>query len=99
MNGRSDWLKAPVAAFGFVAVLFAVQWFFSAFLISPAAETFVFGAQRWNYDSRVGAWANEFWDPAESPVTILGLLIAVFLATISTRLGLWAGNWMTRVQR
>ena len=99
MNGRSDWLQAPVAAFAFVGVLLAVQWFFAIFLISPAAETFVFGAQRWNYDSRVGAWANEFWDPGENPLTIVGVLIAIGVAAISARLGFWAGNWIARVQR
>jgi len=99
MNGRSDWLKAPVAATGFVAVLLVVQWFFAAFLITPGAETFLFGEQRWNYDSRVGSWANEFWDPGENPLTVLGVVVAVLLATVSTRLGFWAGNWMARVQR
>lgn len=99
MGKRSDWLQAPVAAAAFVAVLLVVQWFFAAFLISPAAETFIFGAQRWNYDSRVGAWANEFWDPGSSPMTPLALLLAVLLGSISARLGFWGGNWMTRVRR
>jgi hypothetical protein len=96
---RSDWLQAPLAAAAFVAVLLPVQWVFSAFLISPAAETFLFGAQRWNYDSRVGAWAHEFWEAGTSPVTPLALLLAVALGAISARLGFWAGNWMTRVRR
>jgi hypothetical protein len=99
MDRRSEWLQAPAAALAFVAVLLPVQWFFSAFLISPGAETFVFGAQRWNYDSRVGAWAHQFWDPGSSPITPLALFIAVALGTVSARLGFWAGNWMTRVRR
>jgi hypothetical protein len=96
---RSEWLQAPVVAAAFVAVLFATQWYFAVFLISPAAETFVFGAQRWNYDSRVGSWAHEFWDSGSSPVTALAVLIAVAVGTVSARLGFWAGNWMTRVRR
>lgn len=99
MGKRSDWLQAPAVALAFVTVLFAVQWLFASFLISPAAETFVFGAQRWNYDSRVGNWAHEFWNPGSSPITPLALFVAVFAGAISARLGFWAGNWMTRVRR
>lgn len=99
MGKRSDWLQAPLVAVAFVAVLFVVQWFFALFLISPASETFVFGAQRWNYDSRVGNWAHEFWDQGASPITLGAMLIALKIAFWSTRLGFWAGNWMTRVQR
>jgi hypothetical protein len=96
---RSAWLQAPVVAVAFVALLFVVQWFFAMFLISPASENFVFGTQRWNYDSRVGAWAHEFWDSNESPVTPLALVIAALLATASARLGFWWGQWMARVRR
>jgi hypothetical protein len=99
MKQRSEWLQAPVIAVGFVAVLFVVQWYFSMFLVSPVSESFVFGAQRWNYDSRVGGWAHEFWDPDTSPVTPVGLLIAVAFGAVSTRVGFWAGNWMARVRR
>ena len=99
MKNRSDWITAPVALLSFVVVLFVVQWSFSTFLISPASETFVFGAQRWNYDSRVGVWANEFWDPDDSALTVLGGLISGTVGLTFARLGFWAGNWMARVRR
>jgi len=99
LERRSDWLKAPVVAIVFVAALFVTQWFFSMFLISAASENPFFGAQRWNYNSRVGAWAHEFWDPETSPLTPLALGMAVVLAAVSARIGFWWGNWMTRVRR
>ena len=99
LDGVNDWLQAPVLAVTFVAVLFVVQWFFSQFLISPASENFVFGAQRWNYNSRVGNWAHEFWDPGTSPVTPVALTIAVALGMISARLGLRWGKLLTLIQR
>jgi hypothetical protein len=43
MGKRTDWLQAPVVGLAFVTVLFGVQWLFSSFLISPAAESWVFG--------------------------------------------------------
>ncbi len=99
MKNQSDWITTPVALLSFVVVLFVVQWPFSTFLISPASETFVFGAQRWNYDSRVGAWANEFWDPEHSGLTLFGALIGGGFGLFFARVGFWAGNWMARVQR
>jgi hypothetical protein len=95
----NDWLKSAFVAVSFVAALFVTQWLFSSFLVSPASENFLFGDGRWNYNSRVGAWTHEFWDPETSPLTPIGFLIALALAAVSTRLGFWWGSWMTRVQR
>jgi hypothetical protein len=94
----NDWVLTPIVAIVFVASLFVTQWFFSMFLISPASENFVFGTQRWNYNSRVGAWAHEFWDP-ERTLRPIGLVIALVPALISSRIGFWWGAWMTRVRR
>ena len=95
----NDWLRAPIVAATFLGVFLAVQWFFTAFLISPASENFIFGAQRWDYNSRVGPWAHQFWDIEESPLTLGALGIAAIIAVASTRLGLWWGNWLARAQR
>jgi hypothetical protein len=95
----NDWIRTPVVAAAFLAALFVTQWFFSMFLLSPGSENFLFGAQRWNYDSRVGAWAHEFWETDTNPVTPLALMLALVLAAVSTRIGFWWGTWMTRVRR
>lgn len=90
------WLTSLGVSVGFVLVLFAVQWVVSGFLLTDAAHTFLFGAQRWDYYSTPGPWEREFW---ESTVTVGGLGAAILIGTASARLGLWWGEWMSKVRR
>jgi hypothetical protein len=77
-----------------------VQWNFSKFLLSPAADNWFFAGNRvWPYYSRIGSWTHEFWDLAKDPVTVKGIAIAVLLAIVAARLGLWCGRWMLKVRR
>lgn len=95
----SDWLRAPLVAVACLGVLLAVQWFFAGYLVSPASENFVFGTQRWDYSSTVRSWTHEFWDAAENPLTPRALIVAALIATLSARVGLWWGGWLTQVKR
>jgi hypothetical protein len=95
----SDWARAGLAGIGFILVLLLVQWFAAEFLISPRSENFLFGAQRWNYNSRLGPWRYEFWRIRTDPVTAADVITAAGLAVASARLGLWWGAWMARVKR
>lgn len=95
-RGLRTWLTALAVGVAFVAVLLAVQWPFSGFLISDAAHNFVFGAKRWDYYSTPGPWEREFWDTAP---TLSGLAWAALIGTASARAGLWWGAWMSRVRR
>ena len=90
------WFTSLTVAVGFVLVLLAVQWYFAVFLLTDAAHTFVFGAERWDYYSTPGPWEREFWD---APVTLAGLGWAVLIGAISARVGLWWGDWMSKVRR
>jgi hypothetical protein len=96
---RAGWLDAALMGAGFLALLLAAQWFFSAFLISPASRNWFFAGDRvWDYSSTPGDWRYEFWNQ-ENPVTVKAMGVALLLAVASTRIGLWWGNWMTRVRR
>jgi len=94
-----DWSLSLLAGFAFLAAFGVVQWFFTEFLLSPYARNFFFGVDQWDYSSRLGPWRYQFWRLPGDPVTLRGLAIAAGLAVVSTRLGLWWGNWMARVQR
>ncbi len=95
-----DWTVAPLLAAAFLGLFLPVQWFFSQFLISPAADNWLFaGGHFFPYDERLGDWIHEFWRTRIDPLTFSGLGIALLLAVGSARLGLWMGNWMARVQR
>ncbi|PYO37341.1 MAG: hypothetical protein DMD74_01220 [Gemmatimonadetes bacterium] len=97
-TGR-DWRLSALVGVSFLAVLLVTQWFATIYLISPASESFLFGAQRWNYNSLPGDFEHQFWDIRSDPVTPLKLGFAALLAMTSSRVGLWLGNGLARVQR
>ena len=97
-TGR-DWRLSLVLGAGFVLAFALVQWPAAPFLLSPRARNPFFGVDQWDYSSHVGPWRYEFWRSATDPVTPAAFAIAVVLASLSARLGLWWGNWMARVER
>ncbi len=94
-----DWTLSLVLGLAFLAVFFSTQWVASEFFISPKADTFLFGAQKWNYNSLPGDFEHRFWNLRGDPVTARGLAIAALLAVISARVGLWRGRFLACVQR
>src|SRR5262249_45360054 len=72
-----DWVIVFLIAAVFLAILLPVQWFFSEFLISPAAENWFFaGGRFYPYFDQLGDWTREFWDVGSNPVSVKGLRIA-----------------------
>ena len=96
-RGR-DWRLAAALACVFLIVFFAVQWPFADFLMSPATRNWVFRTDRMAYmlPPPVQARWYEF-NPTDNLAA--GLPIALLMAFVSARCGLWWGNWMSRVQR
>ncbi len=98
-RGRArDWGLAAIVAVLFVATLFAAQWPFADFLMSPWARNDFFGSHRMDYAVPPEIQAR-FYQINPPDNLRVGLPIAVALAFVSARLGLWWGNWMSRVQR
>ncbi len=98
-GSRHDWFLSVALGLTFVLTLLAVQWFFSEFLLSPAARNFVFASDQWEYTTRVGPWRYQYWR-AEGPAAFAtGVAFASVLAIASSRLGLWWGSGMARLRR
>lgn len=95
----NDWLLAPLIGIGFVLVMMAVHWYWSAFLMSPAARNWFFAADQWDYTTRLGPWRYEYWNTEPAAVFLRALLWTFLAAAISARLGLWTGKVMARVRR
>jgi hypothetical protein len=96
---------AIVLGGAFLAVFVAVQWHFSAFLLSPSADNWFFMGDRiWSFSFRPGVWQERFWgiDPGEpryDPFNLQAIMVAWALASGSSWVGLFFGQWMRRVRR
>lgn len=95
-----DWLFAIAVGLIFVGLTLLVQWNFAKFLLNPAADNWFFAGNRvWPYYTRLGDWTHRFWDTEDDPLTFRGVTIAIIVAIIAARLGLWCGRWMLKVKR
>ena len=108
----NDWLLALALGVVFVGLMLAVHWVWGEFMLSPAARNAFFVGDQWAYQSRLGDWRHDFWVwPADGvpgddgelrfvPAKFaLGIGVAMLLAVLSARVGLWWGNGMRRVRR
>jgi hypothetical protein len=94
------WLLSLVIGIAFVELMLVSHWFFSEFLLTPAARNHFFAIDQWDYNQRLGPWRYRYWNLSDTTGALLkGFGIAVLIATASSRVGLWWGNWMARVRR
>ncbi len=99
-----DWLLVLAAGITFMGLFLVTQWFFSMFLISRSAENWFFATDRhWGYREAAGDWHWRFWNETSPkwnpPLTPKSLSIAFLLSIGAARLGLWLGNWKSKVRR
>jgi hypothetical protein len=101
---RRDWLLVFLVGTAFIGLFLLTQWYFSAFLISPLADNWFFAADRhWGYRETAGQWQHQFWSVTRPewhpPLTFGSFVMAVAISIAASRIGLWLGNWMAKVQR
>ncbi len=105
---RRGWSRVALAlGLGalFLAVFGAVQWFFSSFLLTPAADNWFFvGNRYWGYQASPGKFARAFWhvtpgQPNYDPIHAGSIVACWLIAAVGAWLGLLWGGWMKRVQR
>lgn len=94
----SDWLLALLLSAAFLVAFLAVQYPFADFLMTPGARNWFFASHRMPYGAIPSMQAR--WYTLKPPDRLgVGLTIALAIGYASARLGLWWGNWMSRVQR
>lgn len=109
VRSRGGWLKTLALALGlgglFLVILLAVQWYCAEFLLSPSADNWFFGGNRyWTYGSRPGPYRQEFWrldklNLNSEYLRFSGLLLCWGVASLSAWIGLIWGDWMRKVRR
>ena len=99
---RRPWIQAVMAGTGFLAVMIAVQWPMSSFLVSRFAENRIFGTNYYPYMQPPSAYhfSHEFahWEHTRLQFWV-GLAFAFLASILTTRMGLGWGSWMRRVKR
>jgi hypothetical protein len=96
-RGR-DWRLSALVALAFVVAFLAAQWPFADFMMTSWARNPIFIADRMPYSVDPAFQAR--WYTLNRPDNLrVGLSIALALAFVSARCGLWWGNWMSRVRR
>ena len=97
-DGWRPILRALVTGAAFLAMFVVVQWPFADFLMTPWARNWFFASHRMQYNTDAVSQAHFFLlNPPDNLAA--GLPIALALAFVSARCGLWWGDWMSRVQR
>jgi hypothetical protein len=99
-GSRDAWRLAAALGIAFVALMVVAHWWWAEFLLSPGARNFVFAADQWDYYLRPGPWRHEFWNAEPTAASLARALAMAALTAIATsRIGLWIGAGMARVQR
>ncbi len=101
IGGNRRWLHAAVLAAAFLVTFVAVQWPFADFLQSDLTRNAIFKQDLRPYmigENSLGV-RGEFWEPSGGMDLVTGLGVALLLGTISARLGLATGKWMSGVRR
>lgn len=95
------WAKAVAFGVTFITTLFLVQYFFSAFLMSPSARNWVFGAHEWTYYADPNARYRYQFVPFKGSAFDYAwqMGFAFVLSVLSSFLGLKWGDWMARIKR
>lgn len=94
---RTGWGDAVEAGGAFALSFLAAQWLFASFLLSPAADNWLFagGGRHWPFFLQIAPDAEQaFWHSASEALTTAREIVAVLLAVAATFLGLSFGAWM-----
>jgi hypothetical protein len=97
---KGAWSTAVVLGLVFTAAFVIVQWFFAAFLLSPASDGWFFagGGRHWPFYVDIGEERRQFWD-AQGPFTAWTAAACVGIATLAARAGLALGRFTRGLQR
>jgi hypothetical protein len=101
LRGVRAWGVALATGAAFLVALLAVQWGFSGFLLSQRSYNWFFFGDNFNYGLGPQSFRMRgLYLPSPTGLALVrGLLVALVLATLSSRLGLAWGGWMRRVRR
>ena len=103
MHGRNGWLTSLVLGLSFVLAFLALQWPFGSFLATEIGRHPFFGGAfaPYNAPAEYLTGPREFWmeDGGATVALVKAMSWGVLAAVVSSRVGLWWGNWLREVTR
>ncbi|GAB2609010.1 hypothetical protein [Belliella aquatica] len=99
---KNKWLLAAMLAVAFLILFLPTQWHFSEFLLTEQARGWVFGRFSLPYFVNPdGNYRYMFYPGSVDSIFNLGigLLYALLIGILSSRIALAWGNWMSQVKR
>jgi hypothetical protein len=98
---KSGVLLAAVCSVVFVAIFTPIQWEFSRFMISPAADNWFFGGHGrfFTYFEHRGPGQERFFNPGGGPITSATIAWALVVGFVSSWLGRRAGLFASKIRR
>jgi hypothetical protein len=104
--GMPGWMYSSlmigIAGLAFAFALVGMQWFFSKFLLSGAADNWFLagGGRHWPFFIKIPEQARRaFLNGSADELNESSLLVVGALAVFSTRVGAWVGQWLRGVRR
>jgi hypothetical protein len=96
-----NWLLAGTAGLVFFLSFFIAQWMFAEFLLDAGDDRFFAGGGKyWPFFFKIDAPSRvAFWTSLARELDFSTSLLAIALAMLSSRFGVWMGRWMNRLQR
>ncbi|MEL7003906.1 MAG: hypothetical protein AAFN93_14385, partial [Bacteroidota bacterium] len=98
----NPWLTSMLYAGAFLVILLLFQYPFGDFLMSESARNWFFGTESWYFGSDP-TWQYRFayadWMETTGLKLVQGLLIALVIGYLSSRLSMRWGKWMQSIMR
>ena len=80
--------------------MLAAHWWWARVPAHAVARNAVFAADQWDYYIKLGDWRYQFWTARPGFIDMArGIAFAAVTAIVTSRVGLWIGRGMARVQR
>jgi hypothetical protein len=97
----NPWRTAFISGLVYAALLISVEWFFAAFLMTPAAANGFFGTQYLIYSLPPQSFLarHVFFTYQSAAELWRGFVLAGVAAVLAVRWGISRGNWMHEIQR
>ncbi|MEP6780256.1 MAG: hypothetical protein ABJC26_10225 [Gemmatimonadaceae bacterium] len=99
-SARGAWYRAFLTGTTFVVSFSLIQWFFAYFLMSPAADNWLFHSRNLAYMVPSDSYEAKGLFVAESASRLpFAFAVSIVLATLAARFGMARGRWLSSVQR